>query len=75
MTFHAARARILRRDGQALGYSPNFTIYDSADSVRVIKRLLAAAAGEDSAQLGARGVQATISAAKNQMLGVEQWLS
>ncbi len=77
MTFHAACARILRRDGQALGYSPNFTIYDTSDSVRVIKRLLAPTAGEDSEQPGggARGVQATISGAKNQMLTVEQWLS
>jgi len=77
MTFHAACARILRREGHALGYSPNFTIYDSADSVRVIKRLLAATAGEDSEQprAGARGLQATISAAKNQMLSVERWLS
>jgi DNA helicase-2/ATP-dependent DNA helicase PcrA len=77
MTFHAACARILRRDGHALGYAPTFTIYDTADSRRVIKRLLGAAAGEDSEQAGggARGVHAEISAAKTQMLSVEQWLS
>jgi hypothetical protein len=77
MTFHSACARILRRDGHALGYTPTFTIYDTADSRSVIKRLLGAAAGEDSEQAGgvARGVHAEISAAKNQMLSVEQWLS
>jgi hypothetical protein len=77
MTFHSACARILRRDGHALGYTPAFTIYDTADSRRVIKRLLGATAGEDSEQAGggARGVHAEISAAKNQMLSVEQWLS
>ena len=77
MTFHSACARILRRDGHALGYTPTFTIYDTADSRRVIKRLLGAGAGEDSEQAGggARGVHDEISAAKNQMLGVEQWLA
>jgi DNA helicase II / ATP-dependent DNA helicase PcrA len=76
MTFHAACARILRRDGQALGHTPAFTIYDSADSRRVIKRLLGATAADDSDQAGgARAVHAAISAAKNQMLSVEQWLT
>src|ERR1700679_640492 len=40
MTFHAACSRILRSEGQVVGYSSNFTIYDTADSRRVIKRLL-----------------------------------
>jgi DNA helicase-2/ATP-dependent DNA helicase PcrA len=76
MTFHAAWARILRRDGQALGYTPTFTIYDASDRRRVIKRLLAAATGERSEQSsGARGLQTAMSATKNQMLSVEQWLS
>ncbi|MGH2910132.1 MAG: UvrD-helicase domain-containing protein [Solirubrobacteraceae bacterium] len=76
MTFHAACARILRRDGQALGYTPTFTIYDTADSRRVIKRLVGAETGEDSEQSGGvRGVRAAISAAKTQMLSLEQWLS
>ena len=34
-TFHAACVRILRRDGQALGYPSSFTIYDQADAVRL----------------------------------------
>ena len=77
MTFHAACARILRRDGHALGYTPHFTIYDTADSRRVIKRLLGTTAGNESEQAGrgARGLHAEISAAKNKMLSVEQWLS
>lgn len=36
-TFHSACVRILRRDIDVLGYSGNFTIYDSDDSKRVIK--------------------------------------
>ena len=45
MTFHAACARIIRRDGQALGCTPNFAIYDTSDSIRVIKRLLGKVGG------------------------------
>ena len=40
MTFHSACCRILRREIQRLDYSTDFTIYDSADSERVIKEIL-----------------------------------
>ena len=36
MTFHSACVRILRKDGAALGIGTNFTIYDQADSLRLI---------------------------------------
>ncbi|MDF2567595.1 MAG: ATP-dependent helicase PcrA, partial [Oscillospiraceae bacterium] len=39
-TFHSACVRILRREIERLGYTRNFTIYDSDDSVRVIKDCL-----------------------------------
>ena len=41
MTFHSACCRILRRDIDVLGgYTRSFTIYDSADSERVMKNIL-----------------------------------
>jgi DNA helicase-2/ATP-dependent DNA helicase PcrA len=40
MTFHAACCRILRREIDRLGYTGSFTIYDSADSERVMKDVL-----------------------------------
>ena len=40
MTFHSACCRILRQDIERLGYSRSFTIYDTADSERVIKDIL-----------------------------------
>ncbi len=40
MTFHAACARMLRAEAQRLGYTRQFTIYDTADSRRLIKRCL-----------------------------------
>ena len=39
-TFHAACSRILRREADLLGYSSSFTIYDTDDSLRVIKAAL-----------------------------------
>ena len=40
MTFHAACCRILRRDSELLGFTRSFTIYDTADSERVMKDIL-----------------------------------
>ena len=39
-TFHSACVRILRRDGEKLGYPSSFTIYDTSDRTAVMKRLL-----------------------------------
>ena len=40
MTFHSACCRILRREIERLGYEHSFTIYDTADSERVLKEIL-----------------------------------
>lgn len=40
MTFHSACVRILRRYIDKLGYDPSFTIYDTADSQSLMKRIL-----------------------------------
>ena len=39
-TFHSACVRILRREAERLGYPSAFTIYDTADRVAVMKRIL-----------------------------------
>ncbi len=39
-TFHAVCARILRRDGNAMGLTRSFTIYDRADQVALVKQVL-----------------------------------
>ena len=40
MTFHSACVRILRREIDRLGFERSFTIYDTSDSVSLIKRIL-----------------------------------
>ena len=40
MTFHAACARILRSEAERLGYTRQFTIYDQADSRRLVRRCI-----------------------------------
>lgn len=39
-TFHSSCARILRRDGERIGYTNHFTIYDTDDSRRLMKDCL-----------------------------------
>ncbi len=39
-TFHAMCAKILRVESDRLGYEPGFTIYDSTDSLAVVKEIL-----------------------------------
>ena len=40
MTFHSACCRILRRDADRVGLTPHFTIYDTADSERIMKDIV-----------------------------------
>ena len=67
LTFHAACGRILRTEAERLGYRRNFTIYDSADQVRVVKQCLEELE-KDPKRFVPRGVHAQISNAKNQLV-------
>ncbi len=40
MTFHSACARMLRANADRLGYTRSFSIYDQADSRRLVKRCI-----------------------------------
>jgi DNA helicase II / ATP-dependent DNA helicase PcrA len=72
LTFHAACGRILRREAQRLGYRSNFTIYDSADQVRLTKQVLEELE-RDPKRFVPRGIHAQISAAKNQLIGPDEY--
>jgi DNA helicase-2/ATP-dependent DNA helicase PcrA len=66
-TFHSSCARMLRVDAERLGYSKGFTIYDQADSLRMLKRCLTEL-GVDPKRFPPRAVHAKISGAKNQLI-------
>jgi len=72
LTFHAACGRILRREAPRLGYRTNFTIYDQADQVRLVKQCLEELE-RDPKRFVPRGIHAQISNAKNNLVGPEAY--
>jgi len=70
-TFHSLSARLLRREAAALGFGPNFTIYDQDDSESFIKRLLEQRGLSPKAN-PPRAIHAVISSAKNHLLLPEE---
>ena len=71
-TFHSACVRILRRDIDRLGFDKSFTIYDSADSQRVIKDIVKDFGYEEKA-FQPRTVLNYISNAKDAMVLPDQF--
>jgi DNA helicase-2/ATP-dependent DNA helicase PcrA len=70
-TFHSAAARILRRHAADIGYKPGFTIYDEADTARLIRQCMADEnIGEQVITPAALGW--SIDRAKNEALGPDQ---
>ena len=67
LTFHAACGRILRREAPRLGYRSNFTIYDQADQIRLVKQCLEDLE-RDPKRFVPRGIHTQISNAKNQLV-------
>ena len=72
-TFHAFCARILRVHAEKLGYKREFTIYDGADQVRLVKRCIVEL-GKDPKRFNPRSFQAQISAAKNVLMAPDDFL-
>ena len=70
-TFHGFCARVLRSDGENVGLKYDFTIYDSDDQARVIRRILEDI-DIDPKQFPPRSVLAVISDAKNNLQSPEQ---
>lgn len=73
-TFHSACVRILRRDGKAIGLSNGFSIYDSADSERLVK-IIATEFNIDVKRYTPRSILGRISDYKNQLIGVKTQLA
>ncbi len=67
-TFHSACVRILRQEATRLGFSTSYSIYDQADSVRLVT-LVMRDLNLDQKRYNPRAVAALISNAKNELLG------
>ena len=71
-TFHSSCARMLRRDGDRLGYTSHFTIYDTDDSRRLMKAVLKDLDIPERA-LSVRGALSEISRAKDRLLSPQEF--
>ncbi len=71
-TFHSTCARILRRDGERLGFSSHFTIYDTDDSKRLMKSVLNDLDISEKA-VTPKAALGEISRAKNEMVFPEEY--
>jgi DNA helicase-2/ATP-dependent DNA helicase PcrA len=72
-TFHSACVRILRQEANRLGYNNTFSIYDSADSQRLIT-IVAKELNLDPKRYPARAFQSVISNAKNELLSPQDYV-
>ena len=67
-TFHALCARVLRRDGEAIGIDRRFVIYDTDDQQQLMKRILAEEDLPATGEFRPAAILGAISRAKNEML-------
>lgn len=72
-TFHSIFSRILRFEADKIGFSRNFSIYDTSDSEQAIKLIL----GElnyDPKEIRPRTIQRKISDAKNELINPDTYI-
>ena len=73
-TFHSACVRILRQEASRMGYSNSFSIYDQADSARLIT-IVSKELKLDPKKYPPRQFQSMISNAKNELMGPSDYLN
>ena len=71
-TFHSSCVRILRREATRLGYKSGFSIYDDADSLRLL-RMVTKDLDLDSKRFPEKAMKAIISNAKNELVDYESF--
>jgi DNA helicase-2/ATP-dependent DNA helicase PcrA len=71
-TFHAICARILRREGKAIGLDSSFVIYDEEDQLSLIKQALEELS-LDPKQYAPRALRSAIGAAKSRLINPEDY--
>jgi len=70
-TFHSLCARVLRRDGEAIGIDRRFVVYDTEDQGQLMKQLLREEDLPLTGEFRPSSVLGAISRAKNEMLDAE----
>lgn len=73
-TFHSVFARILRAEGNKIGYPSNFTIYDTQDSKSLIKNIVQEL-GYDNKLYKENYIYNRISNAKNRLISYNEYLN
>lgn len=73
-TFHSTCAKILRRHADEIGYTHNFTIYDSDDSKRAAKECIKRL-GYDEKMIPVKSVLSEISRAKDELITPAEFIS
>ncbi len=73
-TFHSVFAKLLRFDGNKLGYPSNFTIYDTQDSQRLIASIIKEM-GLDKDIYKYKQIQNRISSFKNSLITVKAYFN
>jgi DNA helicase-2/ATP-dependent DNA helicase PcrA len=72
-TFHAICARILRRDGQAIGVDPRFVIYDEEDQLSLLKKAVQEL-DLDPKQYAPKAIASAITAAKSRTITPQEYI-
>jgi len=73
-TFHSVFARILRIEAHKIGYTSNFTIYDSDDSQKLVARIIKEL-NLDKEQYKYRIIFSRISSMKNNFISADQYVN
>lgn len=71
-TFHSICSRILRQEASAFGYKPHFAIYDTSDSLSLIKEIMRQLQ-LDPKQVSPQGLLHHISKQKNNLIGPDEY--
>ncbi len=71
-TFHGICVRILRRDGESIGLSTKFVIFDSSDQLNAIKQAMKEKKIPEK-EYSSRSIHSIISGAKNEMITAKEY--
>ncbi len=71
-TFHSFGLRIIKENFEYLGYDKNFVIFDSDDSLTIIKKILKEK-NIDTTEFNPRAIRAKISSLKNELITPEKF--